>query len=257
MNQCSIANPILQELHKIRNIESREGIKIPLPQFFYVQKYGRRIQDQVQEILRAVGRKEWFLFKTEDSFPETGLRRNFVTELEKHAGIGKEFEGCVFIELTKETLLREEFTEFLEYLKERESKLYYMFIIRRPKDAVSVQKWIEQYFFVRTVCAEDYSVEEQLTMVEDICEEYGFHIDPKAKTLLINGLKSKEWKEDDYVDYRLRNEVCTIIYETILEHQTKSCRFSPEMAWKLLENLQKEHAEEITFGFNKREFEAV
>lgn len=102
------------------------GNQSTVPIFFYVQRYGRKAQDQVQAILLLVGRKEWFLFKTEDNFQETGLCRNFKTELEKHAGTGKEFEGCVLIELSKETLLREEFTEFLEYLKERENKLYYV-----------------------------------------------------------------------------------------------------------------------------------
>ena len=250
-------NPILQELDQIRDIESRGKIKVPRPKFFYVQRYGRKAQDQVQEILQTVGRREWFPFKTQDNFPEAGLCRNFVTELAKHAGTGKEFEGCVFIELSKDTLLRDEFAEFMEFLKEQESKLYYVFTTKKPKDAVSVQKCIEQYFFVRTVYAESYSVEEQLDMVKDICEEYGFHISSKVKTLLVNGLKSKEWKEDDYVDYRLRSEVCTVIYEAVLEQHTGNYRFSPEMAWSLLENLQKGNAEETTFGFHKREFEAV
>lgn len=257
MSRYFVTNPILQELSKISDIESREGVKVPRPKFFYVQRYGRKAQDQVQEILSLVGRKEWFLFRTDDSFPEAGLRRNFVTELAKHAGTGKEFEGCVFIELSKDTLLKEEFAEFLEFLKERENKLYYVFTTKKPKDAASVQKCIEQYFFVRTVCAESYSVEEQMVLLKDICEEYGFHISPKVKTLLANGLKSKEWKEDDYVDYRLRSEVCTIIYEAVLEQQAGNRRFSLEMAWRLMENLQKGNAEEIAFGFHKREFEVV
>lgn len=257
MNRNVETNSILQELNRIRGTESRRGIKVPMPTFIYVQRYGRKAQDQVQEILSLVGKREWFLFKTQDSFPEVGLRRNFVTEIAKHAGTGKEFEGCVFIELSKDTLLTEEFAEFLEFLKKRENKLYYVFTTKKSKDAVSIQKCIEQYFFVRMVWAESYCVEEQLTMVEAVCEEYGFHIDPKAKTLLANGLKSKEWREDDCVDYRLRNEVCAIIYEAVLGRQTDNCGFSPEMAWKLLENLQKGNAEEITFGFNKREFEVV
>ena len=257
MNQYAITNSIIQELHKIKEIESHEGIKVPLPKFFYVQRYGRKVQEQVQEMLQTVRRKEWFLFKTEESFPEAGLRRNFVTELEKHAGIGKKYEGCVLIELSKQTLLREEFTEFLEFLKDREDQLYYLFTTKRPKDAVSVQRCIEQYFFVRTVYAESYSVEEQMSMIKDICREYGFDISTKAKSLLLNGLKSKEWKEDDNVDYRLRNEVCTIIYESVLGQQSKDRRLSPEMAWRLLENLQKGSAEETTFGFHKREFEVV
>ena len=257
MKQHAIPNSILQELNQIRDIESGVGIKVPLPKFFYVQRYGRKAQDQMKEIFRVLGGKEWFLFKTENNFPEAGLRRNFVTELGKHAGIGKEFEGCVLIEVSKDTLLREEFTEFLEFLKEQEDKLYYMFTTKKSKDAVSIQKCIEQYFFVRTVYAEDYSVEEQLAMIEDICGEYGFDVIAKTKTLLMNGLKSKEWKEDDYVDCRIRNEVSAIIYEAVLEQQSKSCIISPEMAWKLLENLQKGNAEETTFGFHKREFEVV
>lgn len=257
MSRYFVTNPILKELNRIREIESREGIKVPRPTFFYVQRYGRKAQDQVREMLPLVGRKEWFLFRADDSFPEAGLRRNFVTELAKHAGTGKEFEGCVFIELSKGTLFKEEFAEFLEFLKERENKLYYVFTTKKSKDAVAVQKCIEQYFFVRTVSAESYSVEEQIAIVKDICEEYGFHISPKVKTLLANGLKSKEWKEDDYVDYRLRSEVCTIIYEAVLEQQTGNRRFSLEMAWKLMENLQKGNAEEIAFGFHKREFEVV
>lgn len=257
MSRYFAASPIMQELNRIKDIEFREGIKVPRPKIFYVQRYGRMARDQVQEILPAVGRKEWFLFKAEESFPEAGIRRNFVTELAKHATIGKEFDGCVLVELSKDTLLREEFTEFMEFLKDREDKLYYVFATRKPKDAVSVQKCIEQYFFVRTVYAEGYSAEEQMAMIKDICEEFGSSIDPKAQNLLTNGLKSKEWREDERVACRLRNEIYTVIYEMLLEGKSKDRKFSPEMAWKLLDNLQKGNAEETIFGFHKREFEVV
>lgn len=257
MNQCAITSSVLQELNLIRDIESREGISMPLPKFFYVQRYGRKVQDQMQEILRAVDRKEWFLFRTKDDFQEAGLCRNFKTELSKYAATGKEFEGCILIELSKDTLLSEGFTEFMEFLKEQENRLYYIFTTRKFKDAVSIQKCIEQYFFIRTVNAGDYSVEEQLAMIQEICEKCGFGMDTKAHSLLINGLRSKEWREDDYVIRRLQNEIYTVIYETALEGKCKDRRFSSEMAWQLLENLQKGNAEEMTFGFHKREFEAV
>lgn len=174
-------------------------------------------------------------------------------DLERHADTGKEFTGCSLIEISKDTLMKDELPEFLEYLKENEKRLYYLFTIKNAKDAVSVQKCIEQYFFTRIVYAEEFSIEEQFEIIRNTCEKYGFSIDHKEQILIMRGLKDRKWKANEHVEFILQNAARAVIYEAILEDKTKERLMSAELSMELLENLQKKTEKEKVFGFQQRE----
>lgn len=254
-NYNAVSNTILQELDKIKDVELNEGICTPIPNYLYIQRYGRKAQDQMDEILVKIGKKDWFLFKTEEESCKEGLIKNFSMNLRKYADTGKEFTGCSLVEISKETLRKDELPEFLEYLKENENRLYYLFTIKNAKDAVSVQKCIEQFFFTRIVYAEDFSIEEQFDIIRNTCEEYGFGINRKERIFIMRGLKNRKWKTNEHVEFILQNAARAVIYEAILEDKTKERLMSAELSIKLLENLRKKAETEKTFGFQQIEFE--
>lgn len=254
-NDNAVSNSILQELDKIKDVEIKEGICTPIPNYLYIQKYGRKAQEQIDKILLKIEKKDWFLFKTEEGLCEKGLIKKFSMDLHRHADTGKEYTGCSLIEISKETLMKDELPEFLEYLKENENRIYYLFTIKNARDAVSVQKCIEQYFFSRIVYAENFSIEEQFDIIRKTCEEYGFSIEHKERIFIMRGLKDRKWKADEHVEFLLQNAARSVIYEAVLEDKIKERLMSVELSMKLLENLQEKARKEKAFGFQQRELE--
>ncbi|MCM1047165.1 MAG: hypothetical protein NC433_01910 [Clostridiales bacterium] len=253
-NYTSGANTILQELNKIKEIEIYEGISTPIPNYLYVQRYGRKAQAQMNKILAKIGKKDWFLFKAQEQSEKEGLIEKFRLNLHRHADTGKDYTGCSVIELSTEMLLRDELPVFLEYLKENERQLYYLFTIKSAKDAVSAQKYIEQYFFTRIVYAEEFSLEEQFDIIRNTCEEYGFSINNRARLLIMKGLEEREWKAEEHVEFILQNAARAIIYEAMLEDKITQRLISAELSKKLLENLHQKAEPEKVFGFRQIEY---
>ncbi len=208
---------MIQEIKQLKLLEERMGIKVPLPNFFYVEKYGRNLVEQMEYILTVIGRKEWFLFSTDCRFKEGGLLHNFVIELEKHANLGKEYTGCVLIELSEDILQEEEFETFLNYLKLLEDKNYFLFTMKESQNTVFVQECMEQYFFVRIIQAQKYSTLEQWEEIRKVCEEYQFEIENEAEKYMKVQLTKREWKEEEQVLCRLRNVTCSMVYENMVE----------------------------------------
>ena len=133
---------MIHEINHLKELEVNTGVKIPMPNFFYIEKYGRKLEDQMEELLPVLGKKEWFLFKTDCRFKEGGLLHNFIIELEKHAKLGKDYDECILVELTEDIQLNEEFPEFLYYLKSQEEKIYFIFTMKQSKDTAFIQECI-------------------------------------------------------------------------------------------------------------------
>lgn len=251
----TVSNTILHELDKIKNVEINEGICTPIPNYLYIQRYGRRAQEQMDKILSKIGKKDWFLFKTQEQSEEKKLIEKFGMALHRHADTGKDYTGCSLIEISKETLNRDELPGFLEYLKENEQQLYYLFTIKNAEDAASVQKCIEQYFFTRIVYAEEFSIEEQFDIIRNTCGEYGFSIGGREQTFIMRGLEERKWKADEHVGFILQNAARAVIYEAMLEDKIMERLISAELSKKLLSNLQKTAEKEKILGFRPREVE--
>ena len=85
-------NVIIDELKRINAIRCIEGMKIPIPRFCFIQRYGRTLEEQMPNILSYVNKKEWFLFQVRESYEKGDALQNLIIELKKRAKVGKEYE---------------------------------------------------------------------------------------------------------------------------------------------------------------------
>lgn len=239
------------EINRLKNIEIMEGMKVPVPHFFYIQRYGREIGEQMEDILSCINKKSWFLFRTDAVFRQEGLFRSFLLELEKHAKLGREYQECVVLELDEDICHQEEFPKLLEYLKSKEEQFFFLFTMKKSRNTVSIQRSMEQYFFVRTIYAGQFRVEEQLDIIRNTCEEYHCRLSEKAVQILWDGLENKKWEENEFVACRLKNSVCKLLYEEVLKGEFKEQQITTEMAFKLLEHMDNEMVKKVAIGFCK------
>ena len=239
---------MITEIKKIKELEHKTGIKIPQPVFFYIERYGRRLEEKMEEILPMIGKKEWFLFKTDCRFKEGGMFRNFIIELEKNAKVGKEYRECILIELEEDILLNEELDEFLSYLKYLEGKVFFLFTVKQGKNTIYIQEYIEQYFFIRKIYAEEYTMQEQMETIREICKEYEVEISQEAEEVLLKGMERKEWNEQEQVMLKLKNNVCNEIYELLLSSDMPKVILK-EMAENILKRMEPVKKKMHTMGF--------
>lgn len=240
-----------EELMKLEYMTKTGGKKVPVPKFFYIQRYGRSLEEQMQDILPRIGNKSWFLFKSDGRFREENLLQNFVLELEKYASIGKEYKECILIEFTEDVMQKEGFMELLEYLKRQQKSFNFIFTMKDSKDTASIQKCLEQYFFVRRIDAKAYEPEEELEAIRSICAEYGLTLDGKAEETLRSGLENITWKTGDYVLQRLENGTSKMIYELFRENTDVERAVSVELAGQILENIGKSTKKKQAIGFRQ------
>lgn len=240
---------MINEVKQLKMLEKKRGLKMPLPNFFYVERYGRCAEEQMDELIGEIGRKEWFLFKTDVRNKEGGLLHSFIIELEKHAKVGKEYDECVLIEFSEEILLEEGFEEFIEYIKTMEDRIYFIFSMKQSKNTASVQKCTEQYFFIRKILAKEYLIEEQWKIIKDTCEEYGFAITKEAEEYFKEELEKREWKAEEQLKCKLRNAVCSVVYEGMMESENGMCTL--DMAKKMLLKTEPEHKKRAIIGFSQ------
>lgn len=242
---------MILEIKRLKELENNTGIKIPKPIFFYVERYGRKLEDEMEDILPMLGKKEWFFFKADCRFKEGGLLHNFIIELEKNAKLGKDYDECILIELTEDIHCNEEFEEFLTYLKSLEGKITFLFTLKQGKNTVFIQECMEQYFFMRKICAQEYSKQEQWEKIQEICQEFETAISKEAEEIFLKDLEEREWKEQEQVMLRLKNSICSQIYELLLmEEQPKV--ISKEMAENILKRLEPVMKKTHTIGFCRK-----
>lgn len=251
---------MINEMRIFKLLEEKKGIRMPLPNFFYVERYGRSAQEQMDELLAGIGKTEWFLFKTDIRNKEGSLIDVFSMELEKYAKLGKKYDECVLIEITEDINIEEGFEEFITYLKTLEDKIYFLFTMNQSKNTAFVQECMEQYFFIRKIEAKAYSVEEQLEAINSVCEEYRYEMDPKAECIFRENLEKKNWKAEEQVLCRLKNVVRSMVYEGMMEagfldggtvEAVAAGIFTPKMAEKMLSKIEPENKKRAVIGFSQ------
>ena len=240
-----------EELMELEYITKTEGKKVPVPKFFYIERYGRCLEEQMKDILPRMGNKSWFLFKTDGRFREENLLQNFVLELEKYASIGKEYRECILIEFTEDAIQKDGFMELLEYLKRQQESFNFIFTMKDSKNTASIQKCLEQYFFLRRIEAKAYEVEEELEAIRCTCAEYGLTLDGKAEETLRRGLERIAWETGDYVLQRLENGTNKMIYELLWEKTELKREVSAELAGQSLENIGNGIKKKQVIGFRQ------
>lgn len=201
---------LLSELERVE--KSRVTQKdFPVPSYLFVQKYGRSIQKELEEITRVLGKEVCFSFKTEVAGKEEPILQRFRMEEERHSGLGKRFAGCVFIELTgcEES---EKISELLEYLEEHQNRICPLFTTKNYKSAEAICNGLERYFFVRTIDGMKYEAGEQVDLFLEYLTRYGLELSESAAEALGEFINHKEWQEEDLVEKRLQHLVSHIVY---------------------------------------------
>lgn len=238
-------NNLMNEIEQIVERRQNGSAYIPMPTYFYVEHYGRSIENNMKEITELLGKKEFFVFKMSRVQKLESFVRSFQMELEKHASLGKEFNGCVLIELS-EDVEQEALADLVEYVARRE-ELTCLFTGKEKEE--EVQELLEQYFFVRVVEGQKYSCEEQLEILNQVFAEAHFIADIEAMKIFEKFFAEKEWQPGDMVQNRIRNIARNLIYEKMIQKETVEKCISEEDAERAVKKLLKEPQKRNVIGF--------
>lgn len=221
---------------KINNIDC------PIPCYLFVQKYGRTIQGELLQITQTLGREKYFFFKAEGTQKEETILRRFLLEEERHAELGKKYNGCVLIELSGEESEKELY-DLLDYLDRHQQRISLLFTTKEPLNSNDIRKQLEQFFFVRVIEGAKYGVQEQLTLFVDKLGSYQFELSESAMEEIKSFVEHKEWKEGDMVEKRIQNLVSDIVYNRILAKEEENSVIEKEdiviALHKVTENTEK------------------
>jgi len=240
-----MGNNLVKEIEKIVAQRKDNKLFLPTPTYLYVKHFGRDIEDSMEEITTLMGETEHFVFKTGRIQKTESLLRSFLMELEKHAFLGKEYAGCVLVELAPETE-QEELVDFLDYAQ-NSKEIKFLFTTKEREE--EMQELLEQYFFVRVVKGQAYSCEEQLNILEDAFTDYHFTLEPEAREMFKNAFAEKEWQENDMVMNRIQNIAKNLVYEKMLEEGNGGCSISKEDAEAAVKKFSKEVQKRNVIGF--------
>ena len=204
---------ILKEVEQIKETENTKGIKFPKTSYIFVENYGRTIHKEMQKLTELSGKKGWFVFQ---AVKHQGVYQEFTVELSKHAMLGKEFEGCILIEVSWQ-VEKNELRQMLEYLKEQENKINFFFSVKEEKIAKELKAEMDRYFFTRMLEGEVYSQEEQLRILMEELEKYELYVEESVKQEVLKLLAGLSWQTTDLVEHTLQNVARKLAYEKMLE----------------------------------------
>lgn len=238
-------NNLVREIEKIVAQKQNSNEYIPTPTYLYVKHYGRDIEDCMAEITELMGEEEYFIFKTGRIQKAESLLRSFLMELEKHASLGKDFGGCVLVELTVETEDKE-LADFLDYA-ENQKQIKFLFTTRENEE--EVQELLERYFFVRVVKGQPYDCEEQFALLNEAFCKYQFAMDAAAEEAFQKALAEKEWQESDMVMNRIQNIAKNLVYEKMLAEKCSNRCIGKEDAEEAIKKLVRETTKKNVIGF--------
>lgn len=208
---------LLQELEQIIAHEDRMDVTLPIPSYLFVQKYGRSIEAEMPEIAALLGKKDWFFFRA-DAREEKSILNRFLIEQECKSNIGREYEGCILLELTGEENEKELF-EFLNYIEEQGHRLTCIYTTKESDDAAEIKKKLASYGFVRQIDGECFDAYEQLEIFENTIKEYQFFITGGARIRLAEWFRKKEWLEQDAVVTQIQNMAKSVVYQKLLNQK--------------------------------------
>lgn len=206
---------LLQELEQIVSYEEQMGMTLPIPSYLFIQKYGRSIEEEMSQIVSLLGKKEWFLFRA-DITQEKNILNRFLVEQECKSSVGREYEGCILVELTGAES-EKELIEFLDYIESQKYRLTCIFTTKEVQEAIEMKKLLSMYGFVRQIDGECFDAYEQLEVFENTIKEYRFSITGGARIRLAEWFKKREWLEHDAVLTQIQNMAKSVVYQKLLD----------------------------------------
>ena len=206
---------LLQELEQIVAYEDRMDMVLPIPSYLFVQKYGRSIEAEMPKIAELLGKKEWFFFRADISQEKSILNR-FLIEQECKTNVGREYEGCILLELTGAEN-EKELLEFINYIESQKQRLCCIYTTKESEKAAEIKRKLSIYGFVRQIDGESFHVFEQLEVFENTLKNYQFVITGAARIKLAEWFRKTKWQEEDAVITQIQNMAKLLVYQKLLE----------------------------------------
>jgi len=229
---------LLQEMQQI--FEREEVVKhpLPMPTYLFIQNYGRSIEEDMDKIAELLHKKHWFSFKTSHREKDRSILAKFLLEQECQASVGKEYDGCILVELSGEET-EKELSEFLDYVKEQKERLNCIFTMKALDCVADIRKQLATDCFLRVIHGEKYDPFEQIEIFLSILEDYQFQLEEEAQKEVRKFFEKKEWQEVDTVETQISNMAKAIVYERYLEEEKQNTPITTEEVLRALNRLEK------------------
>ena len=238
---------LLKEVQQLFD-RGRNGDNIPVPSYLFVQRYGREIHEDMQEISTLFGLKEWFPFSCALTKNDEKLVTGLQMELERHSGVGKEYTGSILVELSgKEE--DKELEELLDYVDSQKYRLRCVYAIKASENVKHVKGLLENYGFVRVVLGEEYDASEQIEIFMDTIEEFQYRLEKTAKECIVDFFNKQKWQEKDGVKIRIQNMAREIIYNKLIDENASEKVISKEEMENVINSRQWEKMTRRPMGF--------
>ena len=210
---------LLKEMQQLFD-RNQDGNNIPVPNYLFVQRYGREINGEMNEITSLLGQKGWFSFSTNSIKNNEKLLTGFQVELERNAGVGKEYAGSVLIEFSGNEE-EKELEDLLDYIDSQKYRLRCVYTIKDSENTKDIKGLLENYGFVRVVQGEEYEVSEQMAIFTDTMALYDYKLEKTAKEYIDEFFGKQKWKEEDAVKIRIQNIAKEIVYNKLMKPEGK------------------------------------
>lgn len=240
-------NNLVSEIQKLVEGRKLADADIPMPTYLYIQRYGRRLEKEMEEIAQLMGETQYFTFKAGRTLKENTILRGFLMELEKNALVGKDFSGCVLVELP-EVEEREELSDFLDYLS-GQKQIKCIFTIHANQSEEKMCQLLEQYFFVRVLEGQKYDCGEQVALIESVFHTYGLESDSEAMKAFEEFFAEWEWEESDMVENLVQNIARNLVYEKRMEASEDAQRITADDAGNIIQKMQRTAIRRSAIGF--------
>ena len=238
---------LLNEMQQLFSAECM-GDTIPIPSYLFIQRYGREIQEEMQEITSLLGQKDCFFFCSVGRKSGEKLVTNFQMALERNSGIGKDYSGCILIEFSgKEE--EKEIEELLDYIDSQRARLHCIYTTKTAEKVKELKELLENYGFVKVVYGEEYEVVEQMEIFEEIVTTYGFQLEEEAKEVIIDFFHKQKWEEEDRVKIRIQNMAKEIVYNRLVKEKHQDKNIKKEEVENVLHLLQESKKPKRQMGF--------
>lgn len=239
---------LLMEIQQVIERENVLKINIPIPSYIFVQRYGREIGEDIKAITELFGRKAWFSFDSSNIKKEEKLLTAFQMELGRHSGIGKEYAGCILVELSgKET--ESDLEELFGYIDTHQHRLQCIYTVKETEGVSDIKKQLENFGFVRVIEGEEYDTFEQMEIFQDTLKTYQFHLEEEAKGYIEEFFENQKWKETDMVKIRIQNMAKEIVYKKLMKITTNDYWVTKEETQQVLSILQEKTVQKRQIGF--------
>ena len=244
-------NNLLTEIQQILEKEDARKGGFPIPNYLFVQQYGRDIVEEMPQIATLFGHKEWFLFDTGARQKEGNMLSHFKMELLKYAGVGREYSGSILIRISvpEEEQEEKELEELISYIDSQKNRLHCVYTMREQEAVDRIKKQLENYGFVRVVYADPYQVDEQMEIFTDALQVYGLQADAEVKHYAEVFFREKEWSTSDAVKIRIENIAKEIIYCSFINEKVQDNILRKEDVEQVFAALAKEMAKKRQIGF--------